>query len=98
MQFCPVNWPQKPALGEGRPSKVDLNPFQELCEGRFGVRLRYSKHLARILHSLPGVFLKTFASQPEVIDRFLDLAVWQISYREALIWFLARLPKYLLRG
>jgi geranylgeranyl reductase family protein len=85
-------------LSEGKPPEVDLNPYQELCEKRFGARLRYSKHLARILHSLPEVFLRTFASQPEVVERFLDLAVWRISYREALIWFLARLPKYLLLG
>jgi geranylgeranyl reductase family protein len=83
------------ALSRGAPSLIDLVAFQERCDRRFGARLRDAKYLARILHSLPAVFLRTVATYPEVVGRLLDLAEWKISYRQFLIGFLARMPFYL---
>ncbi|MBW2058518.1 MAG: geranylgeranyl reductase family protein [Deltaproteobacteria bacterium] len=77
-------------------STPDLAAFRDRCEARFGARLRQAYYLSRTVHSLPGVFLKTLATQRETINRLLDVAMWEISYGEFLIWLLARMPRYLL--
>jgi flavin-dependent dehydrogenase len=83
------------ALNKG---SFDLTPFQDKCEAHFGARLRQANYLARILHGLPGVFLKILTSHEEVIDTLLNVAMWEMSYRDFIVWLLARTPRYLLRG
>ncbi len=74
----------------------DLGAFQEKCDAHFGARLRQSFYLDTVLHSLPGVFLRILASRPEVVDTLLNVAVWKMTYREFLLWFLPRIPHFLL--
>ncbi len=85
------------ALNQGSRSKIDLTPFREQCDAHFGTRLRDAYYLDRVLHSLPGIFLKILATHREVIDTLLNVAVWEMTYREFIIWFLTRTPRYLLR-
>lgn len=84
------------ALNQASASRIDLTAFQDRCDTHFGARLRYAYYVAKILHSLPGVFLRSFATHQEVVDKLLNVAVWKMSYREFLIWFLARTPRYFL--
>jgi geranylgeranyl reductase family protein len=84
------------ALGHGSNARVDLTPFQQRCDERFGARLRYAFYLHKVLHSLPGLFLRILASRDEVIDNLLNVSVWKMTYREFLIWFLSQTPRYLL--
>ncbi len=84
------------ALTQGSLSTIDLTAFQQKCNAHFGARLRDAYYMARILHTLPAVFLKTLASQPGAVENLLNVAEWNTSYREFLIWFLARIPRYLL--
>lgn len=83
-------------LNRRRVSSIDLAAFEDRCEARFGARLRQSYHLSRIFHSLPGVFLRILATNEEASQRLLDVAVWKMSYRDFLLWLLARTPRYLL--
>jgi len=84
------------SLPQVGPSGNDLGAFQEKCDTHFGARLRQSLYLDTVLHSLPGVFLKILASQLEVIDTLLNVALWKTTYREFLLWFLPRIPRFLL--
>lgn len=84
------------ALNQPSVSRIDLATFQERCDAHFGARLRQAYYMSRILHSLPGVFLKILATHEEAIDKLLNVALWEMSYREFLVWLLARTPRYLL--
>jgi len=86
------------ALDQGSPSRIDLSAFQEKCDSHFGARLRQAYQMTRVLHSLPGVFLRTLATHHDVADKLLDVGLWKISYRQFLIWLLVRTPRYLLQG
>lgn len=83
-------------LNQRSLSTMDLTVFQDKCEAHFGERLRHSYYLDRILHSLPGVFMKILATHDEVLDTLLNVATWNMSYREFIVWLLARTPRYLL--
>ncbi len=83
-------------LNPGGSSGTDLSAFQERCNAHFGARLRQSFYVDTVLHRLPDVFLKILARQPEVIDTLMNVALWKMTYREFLLWFLPRIPRYLL--
>jgi geranylgeranyl reductase family protein len=86
------------ALSQSDVSRLDLRSFQTRCEADFGKRLRYAYHLNTILHELPGIFLRIVGSHDEVIDTLLNVAAWRMTYREFIVWLLARTPRYLLFG
>ena len=84
------------ALKEGNLSREVLASYQENCDAHFGERLRYAYFLAMVLHSLPGVFLRVLATHQEVVQKLLRVGMWEISYRDFLVWLLAKTPLYLL--
>ncbi len=75
-----------------------LKLYERECEKEFGHNLRYSLKLAKLMHYWPGVFLKIFTSNEEVLDKYLDVPCCKLSYKDFLKWLLPRIPGYLFKA
>ena len=84
------------SLSSGGDSEA-LREYRTICEDEFGVNLRYSLHLAKLMNRVPSVFFRLLTGNQEVIDSFTKVATAQWTYKEYLKWLLSRLPKYLVR-
>lgn len=73
-----------------------LREYEVLCDTEFGVNLRYSLMLAKLMHRFPGIFFRILTRSEQVIDKFLEVHSQESTYESYVKWLLPRIPKYLL--
>ena len=85
------------AIIDGIGGKKDaLTWYQEETDSLIMQEMKIALSLAMLLHKHPRICLSIFFSDPEALDRYLDIAAGRSTYRQFKKWLLPRLPKYLL--
>jgi len=57
--------------------------------------LKYSLLASRLAHSIP-LFFELAIENESLVDRFMDIALQEITYKGLLKWLIPRLPWYFL--
>jgi len=81
------------ALKHGDLTRQGLAPYVTRCQREFGESLGYSLVLSRLMHRFPNIFLKMMASEAEPIERYVQDALREQSYKTYFAWLLPRLPR-----
>ncbi|MDW7731643.1 MAG: geranylgeranyl reductase family protein [Methanolobus sp.] len=78
---------------------AQLEKYEKRCDAEFGEHLRYSLIFARIMHNFPGITFNVFTKEEVVIDQFLEVVAFRLSYKQYLKWLLLNFrPRWLLKG
>jgi geranylgeranyl reductase family protein len=70
---------------KGRKLK-DLKKYEALCQAEFGNNLKYSLMVSRSIHRFPERAFKTFMSNREILNKYLEVVDFTIDYKEYLRW------------
>ena len=79
-------------------SSVTLDDYNSLIESEFGRNLYYSFILSKIMHRFPGMFFKIFTSNEDLIDKCLDVASLNDTYKGFVKWIIPRVPSYFIKS
>jgi geranylgeranyl reductase family protein len=74
---------------------VSLYDYESGVNDEFAGNLRYSLLASRLAHSMP-LFFEFGIGNERLVDRFVDIALQKITYKELLKWLIPRLPWYFL--
>lgn len=66
----------------------DLNKYESLCQSEFGTHLKYSLLFSKAMHRFPDRTFKIFTSNEKMIDKYLEVVAFRISYKDYLRWSL----------
>jgi len=66
----------------------DLKRYENLCHTEFGTHLKYSLTFSKIMHRFPSRTFKIFTSSDKMLDKYLDLIDYRITYKDYLGWCL----------
>lgn len=66
----------------------DLNKYESLCQAEFGTHLKYSLLFSKAMHRFPDRTFKIFTSNEKMIDKYLEVVAFRISYKDYLRWSL----------
>ncbi|TGC11402.1 geranylgeranyl reductase family protein [Methanolobus halotolerans] len=78
---------------------VQLKEYERRCYREFGEHLRYSLIFARIMHKFPKLTFNIFTKEEAIIDKFLEVAAFRLSYKQYLKWLLFNFrPGWLLKS
>ncbi len=80
------------------PAAIVARSYESRIEKELGRDLRYALFFSRIMHSHPGIFLRTLAREEKVLERYLEVGAGRMSYRDFMLWLLPRLPLGLMRA
>ena len=80
------------------PAAIVARSYESRIEKELGRDLGYALFFSRIMHSHPGIFLRTLAREEKVLERYLEVGAGQMSYRDFMLWLLPRLPLSLMRA
>jgi len=80
------------------PAAILARCYESRIEKEFGRDLGYALFFSRIMHSHPGIFLRTLAREEKVLERYLEVGAGRMSYRDFMLWLLPRLPLSLMRA
>ena len=80
------------------PAAIVARSYESRIEKELGRDLRYALISSRIMHSHPGIFLRTLAREEKVLERYLEVGAGRMSYRDFMLWLLPRLPLSLMRA
>ena len=83
-------------IGEVPATEV-AKAYQKRCKKEFGEELKYALFFAKMMHSYPETFLRILACREEVLDRYIEIAADERSYKDFMRWLVPRLPISLLR-
>ena len=75
-----------------------LGDYNSLIDAEFGRNLYYSFILSKIMHRFPGIFFKIFTSNEELIDKCLDVASLNDTYKGFVKWIIPRVPSYFIKS
>ncbi|KKG14107.1 geranylgeranyl reductase [Methanosarcina sp. 2.H.T.1A.6] len=64
----------------------DLSRYESLCQAEFGTHLKYSLMFSRIMHRFPTQSFKIFSSSEKMVDKYLEVVDFSITYKEYLRW------------
>ena len=79
-------------------SEKRMMEYQNICRREFDCELGDSLKIAMLMHKYPGVFIKTLASNREVVRKSLQIPAGIISHGEFRRWFLLRIPYFCIRS
>lgn len=79
-------------------SKQFLERYAQRCEDDFLPNLRHSRWMTRLLHRYPDFLLRVFSVSPSIVNRFLEVPVGKMTYREFLLWLAPRFPAFAVKG
>jgi geranylgeranyl reductase family protein len=85
------------AAGQGDFSMRALAIYNDLCWRDFGQHLRWALVLARLMHRIPGVFIRVIAGNGDVLERFIRVVSVHATYGEFVRWLLPKVPALLAR-
>ena len=80
------------------PAAIVARSYESRIEKELGRDLRYALISSRIMHSHPGIFLRTLVREEKVLERYLEVGAGQMSYKDFMLWLLPRLPLRLIRA
>ncbi len=80
------------------PAAIVARSYESRIEKELGKDLGYALFFSRIMHSHPGIFLRTLAREEKVLERYLEVGAGRMSYRDFMLWLLPRLPLGLMRA
>ncbi len=80
------------ALAEEDLSRARLGEYARACDRAFGDRLRGSLLLSRILYAAPGIFLRLFAADSAVQEKYVRVPQRRKSYIEYVRWLVCAMP------
>jgi len=83
---------------KGDFSKEELTKYKELCYDAFGENLSHALKFSGLVYKYPDVFIKLFASNKSIIDKWLDVPAGRMDYKEFQRWLLVRMPYYFLKN
>lgn len=63
-----------------------LYKYQIACNNEFNRNLRYSLLLSRLMHAFPSFFLKLMAKDSALLDKYLDVPMMRLTYKDFLLW------------
>ena len=78
------------AAQRGDFSRRGLTQYAERCRWEFGEDLAAARRLFMLMNGRAGRAFRRIAGDPEVLDRFLQIAATESSYAEFLQWLLPR--------
>jgi len=86
-------------LLSGNKDLTHLGEYEKRCDLEFGEHLKYSLVFAKMMHNFPEVSFKIFTSEEAIIDRFLEVAAFRLTYKEYLKWLVFNFrPGWLLKN
>ena len=79
-----------------RGSSVTLDDYNSLVKGEFEMNLKYSLMMSKFTNSFPLFFALAIENE-DLVDKFIDIALQKVTYKDLLKWFFPKLPGYLFR-
>ena len=78
---------------------AQLMDYEKRCDLEFGEHLKYSLAFAKIMHHFPGISFNIFTKEEQIIDQFLEVVAFRLSYKQYLKWLLFNFkPGWLLKS
>jgi geranylgeranyl reductase family protein len=74
---------------------VTMKNYESLVKHEFELNLKYSLLASRLAHSIP-LFFKLAIENESLVDRFMDIALQEVTYKGLLKWLIPRLPWFFL--
>lgn len=79
-------------------SEDRLMEYQNICRREFDRELGDSLKITMLMHKYPNVFIKTLASNRDLVKKSLQIPAGIISHKEFRRWFLLRIPYFCIRS
>ncbi len=79
-----------------RGSSVTLDDYSSRVKSEFEMNLKYSLMMSKFTNSFP-LFFALAVENEGLVDKFIDIALQKVTYKDLLKWLFPRLPGYLLR-
>jgi len=71
-----------------RRKQKDLHKYESICRSEFGIHLKYSLIVSRLIHSFPEKSFKMFINNREILEKYLEVMDFTIDYKDYLRWSL----------
>lgn len=65
-----------------------MSRYEPLFQAELGTRLKYSLMFSRIMHRFPGHSFNIFSPSEKIIDKYLEVVDFSLSYKDYLLWSL----------
>jgi geranylgeranyl reductase family len=75
-------------ISQQRRKLKDLHKYESICRAEFGIHLKYSLIVSRLIHSFPERSFKTFINNREILEKYLEVVDFTIDYKDYLRWAL----------
>ena len=75
---------------------VTLDDYNSLVRYEFALNLKYSLQVSKFANSFP-LFFDIGIENEAIMDKFIDIALHKMTYKNLMKWFFPRLPKYVLK-
>jgi geranylgeranyl reductase family protein len=79
-----------------RERSVTLDDYNSLVRDEFALNLRYSLQVSKFANSFP-LFFDIGIENEAIVDKFIDIALHKVTYKNLMKWFFPRLPKCVLK-
>jgi geranylgeranyl reductase family protein len=79
-----------------RERSFTLDDYNSLVRDEFVLNLRYSLQVSKFANSFP-LFYDIGIENEAIVDKFIDIALQKVTYKNLMKWLFPRLPKYLLK-
>jgi geranylgeranyl reductase family protein len=79
-----------------RGGSVTLDDYSSRVKSEFEMNLKYSLMMSRFANSFP-LFFALAVENEGLVDKFIEIALQKVTYRDLLKWLFPRLPGYLFR-
>lgn len=79
-----------------REDSVAMDDYESLVKDEFEINLKYSLLASKLAHSIP-LFFELAIKNESLVDKFMDIALQEITYKGLLKWIIPRLPWYFSR-
>ena len=79
-----------------REENVTLDDYDSLVKDEVEINLKYSLLASKLTHSIP-LFFDLAIENKNLVDKFIDIALQEVTYKGLLKWIIPKLPWYFLR-
>ena len=73
-----------------------MENYDSFVKDELEINLKYSLLASKLAHSIP-IFFELAIENESLMNRFMDIALREITYKDLLKWIIPRLPWYFLR-
>lgn len=74
------------------PAQCPHTLYKKLTANEFDINLRYSPILSKLMYSIPSIFLKTLTADRKTLEKYLQVPLSTLSYKQFILWLIPRLP------